>query len=280
MGGAREWLAEVVKRAQALKVNAGTEPSTDMGPVISKRAQTRIEALIDSGLEEGTELLLGGRGVQVPGYPDGNFVSPTVLCSSADSGEGGSDAGVLSSVQPGVPIVDGSNTAPATVRRLAQRAAAQGNPLVDAPVSGAAGTGQVDKICNNLLLTISMIGVAEAMSLGAALGIDPQVMSGIVNTSPGRCWRANTCNPYPGVMPNVPAARGYSGGLGVDRMRKDLSLANEAARHCMKPCRWAHRSCSSTSCGAGRAMVSSIFRPSSSSCRRDARSTDPPKEHP
>jgi 3-hydroxyisobutyrate dehydrogenase len=60
---------------------------------------------------------------------------------------------------------------------------------------GAAGTGQVAKICNNMLLGISMIGVAEAMNLGRALGIDPKVLAGIINTSSGRCWSSDTYNP-------------------------------------------------------------------------------------
>jgi len=94
---------------------------------------------------------------------------------------------------------------------------------------GAAGTGQVAKICNNMLLGISMIGVAEAMNLGAALGIDTKVLAGIINTSSGRCWSSETYNPYPGVMENVPAARGYTGGFGTDLMLKDLGLATDAA---------------------------------------------------
>lgn len=79
VGAARDWLPEVVKRAQTLKVNAGTEPGTDVGPVISPRAKERIEALIARGVAEGAELLLDGRGVLVAGYPQGNFVGPTVL---------------------------------------------------------------------------------------------------------------------------------------------------------------------------------------------------------
>jgi 3-hydroxyisobutyrate dehydrogenase len=75
-----------------------------------------------------------------------------------------------------------------------------------------------------------MIGVAEAMTLGVALGIDPKVLAGIVNTSSGRCWSSDTYNPYPGVMENVPAARGYTGGFGADLMLKDLGLAMDAAR--------------------------------------------------
>jgi len=95
---------------------------------------------------------------------------------------------------------------------------------------GGVGTGQVAKICNNMLLGISMIGVAEAMNLGVALGIDPKVLAGIINTSSGRCWSSDTYNPYPGVLEKAPASRGYTGGFGTDLMLKDLGLATDAAR--------------------------------------------------
>lgn len=183
-------------------------------------------------------------------------------------------SGVFSTIQPGVPIVDCSTIDPASARRLAQLALAQGNELADAPVSGgtggaAAGTltfmvgasealfarihpvlqdmgkrivhcggvgnGQVAKVCNNLLLGISMIGVSEAMALGVSLGMDPKVLADIVNASSGRCWSSDTYNPFPGVMEGVPASRGYQGGFGVDLMLKDLGLAAEAARQCHQP---------------------------------------------
>ncbi|HTD73238.1 MAG TPA: 3-hydroxyisobutyrate dehydrogenase [Steroidobacteraceae bacterium] len=177
--------------------------------------------------------------------------------------------GVLAGVQSGVPLIDSSTIDPHTAREVAAIAAQQGNPMADAPVSGGtagagagtltfmvgataslferikpvlepmaanivhcgeSGNGQVAKICNNMLLGISMIGVAESMSLGVALGIDPKVLAGIINTSSGRCWSSDTYNPYPGVMDNVPAARGYSGGFAADLMLKDLGLATDAAK--------------------------------------------------
>ena len=95
---------------------------------------------------------------------------------------------------------------------------------------GAEGTGQVAKICNNMLLAISMIGVSEAMNLGASLGIDPKLLAGIINTSSGRCWSSDTYNPFPGVIETSAASRGYSGGFGVDLMLKDLGLAMDAAK--------------------------------------------------
>jgi 3-hydroxyisobutyrate dehydrogenase len=182
--------------------------------------------------------------------------------------------GVLAGVAPGTTLIDSSTIDPHTAREVAAAAEKHGNPMADAPVSGgtggaeagtltfmvggakdlfdriapilkhmgknivhcgAAGTGQVAKICNNMLLGISMIGVAEAMNLGATLGIDPKILAGIINTSSGRCWSSDTYNPYPGVMENVPAARGYSGGFGADLMLKDLSLATDAAKLSKQP---------------------------------------------
>ncbi len=81
VGAAKDWLPDVVTRAKALKVNAGTEPGTDVGPVISPRAKERIERLIASGPAEGADLLLDGRGIQVPGYEAGNFIGPTVIAN-------------------------------------------------------------------------------------------------------------------------------------------------------------------------------------------------------
>nr|KAJ3418508.1 hypothetical protein HK105_008232 [Polyrhizophydium stewartii] len=94
---------------------------------------------------------------------------------------------------------------------------------------GKHGSGQVAKICNNMLLGITMIGASEAMNLGARLGMDPKLLAGILNTSTGRCWSTDTCNPYPGVMEGVPASRNYDGGFGVSLIAKDLGLAVAAA---------------------------------------------------
>ena len=79
VGEAQAWLPEVVERAKRLKVHAGTEPGTDVGPLISRRAKERVERLIASGVSEGAQLLLDGRGIRVPGYEQGNFVGPTVF---------------------------------------------------------------------------------------------------------------------------------------------------------------------------------------------------------
>jgi 3-hydroxyisobutyrate dehydrogenase len=181
---------------------------------------------------------------------------------------------VLAGARPGTLLIDCSTIDPHTARDVAFDAQAKGLAMIDAPVSGgtggaeagtltfmvggaakdfeaakpvlgrmgknivhcgAAGNGQVAKLANNLLLAISMIGVAEAMSLGVALGIDSKVLAGIINTSSGRCWSSDTYNPYPGLMDNVPASRGYSGGFGADLMLKDLGLASDAAKLAKQP---------------------------------------------
>jgi len=86
-----------------------------------------------------------------------------------------------------------------------------------------------------MLLAISMIGVAEAMALGVALNMDPKILAGILNTSSDRCWSSDTYNPYPGVLENVPAARGYTGGFGSELMLKDLGLVTETAKLVKQP---------------------------------------------
>ncbi|MCQ3030717.1 3-hydroxyisobutyrate dehydrogenase [Pseudomonas syringae] len=182
--------------------------------------------------------------------------------------------GVLAGIGPGVPAVDCSTIDPQTIRDVAAIAAKQGVSLGDAPVSGGTGgaqagtltfmvgasdehfetlkpvltqmgknivhcgdigTGQIAKICNNMLLGITMIGVAEAMALGDSLGIDTEVLAKIINTSTGRCWSSEMYNPWPGIVDTAPASRGYTGGFGAELMLKDLGLATEAARAAHQP---------------------------------------------
>ncbi|MCH8622771.1 3-hydroxyisobutyrate dehydrogenase [Undibacterium sp. TS12] len=178
------------------------------------------------------------------------------------------DTGILPHIADGALIIDCSTIAPQSAQKVAQAAAARGLAMIDAPVSGgtagaAAGTlsfivggsaanlerarpllaamgknifhagdngaGQTAKICNNMLLGILMAGTAEALALGVANGLDPKVLSDIMSKSSGRNWALELYNPYPGVMDNVPASRGYTGGFGTDLMLKDLGLATGAA---------------------------------------------------
>uniref|UniRef100_A0A2K6R2T5 3-hydroxyisobutyrate dehydrogenase, mitochondrial n=1 Tax=Rhinopithecus roxellana TaxID=61622 RepID=A0A2K6R2T5_RHIRO len=93
----------------------------------------------------------------------------------------------------------------------------------------AVGTGQAAKICNNMLLAISMIGTAETMNFGIRLGLDPKLLAKILNMSSGRCWSSDTYNPVPRVMDGVPSANNYQGGFGTTLMAKDLGLAQDSA---------------------------------------------------
>ena len=182
--------------------------------------------------------------------------------------------GVLAAAKPGAPLIDCSTIDPLTAREVAMDARAKGCPMVDAPVSGGvggaeagtltfmvggeakdfeaarpilqamgknivhcggSGNGQVAKICNNMMLAIEMIATSEGMTLAAKLGMDPKVFASIVNTSSGRCWSSDTYNPFPGVLENVPASRGYAGGFGADLMLKDLTLVTDAAKSAKHP---------------------------------------------
>jgi 3-hydroxyisobutyrate dehydrogenase len=178
------------------------------------------------------------------------------------------DEGLLAVLLKGALVIDSSTIAPATVRTVAEAAAARGVLMLDAPVSGgtagaAAGTltfivggpastleaarpvlqamgknifhmgesgaGQVAKLCNNMALGVIMAVTAEAIALGTAHGLDAKVLSQMMAVSTGRSWATEVCNPWPGVLDNAPASRGYSGGFGNDLMLKDLGLAVEAA---------------------------------------------------
>lgn len=178
------------------------------------------------------------------------------------------ESGLLKHIAKHALVIDCSTISPDSARKVARAAADLGIAMVDAPVSGgtggaiagtltfivggdqaslekarpilekmgknifhagAAGAGQVGKICNNMMLGIQMAATCEALSLGVANGMDPAVLSEIISKSSGRNWVTELYNPWPGVMPNAPASKGFAGGFGVDLMLKDLGLAAEAA---------------------------------------------------
>ncbi|WP_238707510.1 3-hydroxyisobutyrate dehydrogenase [Chryseobacterium viscerum] len=173
----------------------------------------------------------------------------------------------ISQLKPDTLLIDSSTIDAVTARSVAQLAASNGCKMIDAPVSGGtagaqagtltfivggktkdyekarpllkcmgqnifhagdSGAGQVAKICNNMLLAVHMIGTSEAINLGVRHGLDPKILSEIMQKSSGRNWSLEVYNPYPGVMENAPASREYSGGFAVDLMTKDLGLAAEA----------------------------------------------------
>ena len=95
--------------------------------------------------------------------------------------------------------------------------------------AGAAGAGQAAKICNNMLLGVSMLGTCEAFALAEKLGLAADRFFEIASKSSGQCWSVTNYCPVPGVGPQTPADRGYEGGFAVAMMLKDLKLAQEAA---------------------------------------------------
>jgi len=95
--------------------------------------------------------------------------------------------------------------------------------------AGDHGAGQAAKICNNMLLGISMIGVCEAYALAESLGLEAQKFFDIASQSSGQCWSLTTYSPWPGPVPTAPSNRGYEGGFATAMMLKDLKLAQEAA---------------------------------------------------
>lgn len=111
---------------------------------------------------------------------------------------------------------------------------------------GGPGTGSATKLCNNLALASQMIGICEATNLGEQLGVDPNILASVMNTSTAKCWSSQVNNPHPAVAAAAaneagtsaggggsltPAANNYEGGFGTKLMLKDLALAVAAAEH-------------------------------------------------
>ncbi len=133
-------------------------------------------------------------------------------------GVGGAKAGTLTF------IVGGSAE---NFQRANDVLSAMGKNLFHA---GDVGAGQIAKICNNMLLSVLMVGTSEALQLGVDNGLDPKVLSEIMLKSSGRNWTLELYNPCPDVQPNVPSSNNYQGGFMVDLMAKDLGLASECAQ--------------------------------------------------
>ncbi len=176
--------------------------------------------------------------------------------------------GVLANAKAGALLIDSSTIDVDTARAVSAAATDAGFTMVDAPVSGGvggaaagtltfmvggsaagfaaakpvldimggnifhagdAGNGQVAKICNNMLLGISMIGTAEAFMLGEKLGLDAQTLFDISSTASGQCWSMTSYCPAPGPVPTSPANNGFAPGFTAAMMLKDLVLAQEAS---------------------------------------------------
>ena len=95
--------------------------------------------------------------------------------------------------------------------------------------AGQSGSGQIAKLCNNMLLAIHMCGTAETIAMGVNNGLDPEILSEIMKNSSGGNWSLEKYNPFPGVMKEAPASKNYSGGFLNSLMLKDLNLTEELA---------------------------------------------------
>jgi 3-hydroxyisobutyrate dehydrogenase len=177
--------------------------------------------------------------------------------------------GVLASAAAGTLLIDCSTVDVETARAVAAAARVNELDMLDAPVSGgvagaqagtltfmvgggerpferakpvleamgksiilagSAGSGQAAKICNNMILGISMIGVCEAFVLADKLGLDPLKLFEIASQSSGQCWSMTSYCPMPGPVPASPANHDFQPGFTAAMMLKDLKLAQDAAR--------------------------------------------------
>lgn len=176
--------------------------------------------------------------------------------------------GLFAAAAKGTLFIDSSTIDVASARTFHEAGRAAGHETLDAPVSGGvggaeagtltfmcggaadafakaepvlaamgkkivhcgdAGAGQAAKICNNMILGISMIGVCEAFVLAEKLGLSHQALYDVASTSSGQCWSLTSYCPVPGPLPTSPANRGYAPGFAAALMLKDLRLSQEAA---------------------------------------------------
>jgi 3-hydroxyisobutyrate dehydrogenase len=140
------------------------------------------------------------------------------LDAPVSGGVGGAEAGTLAFMCGGTERAFGR--AEPILRSMGKRIVHAGGP----------GAGQAAKICNNMLLAISMIGTCEAFVLGEKLGLDSQKLFDIMSAASGQCWSLTTYCPVPGPVPTAPSNRKYQGGFATGLMLKDLKLSQAAAR--------------------------------------------------
>lgn len=179
------------------------------------------------------------------------------------------DGGVLAAARTGTLCVDMSTIDPAVSRRVAAAAAERGIRFVDAPVSGGVpratdgtlaimvggaapdvqdalpalqamgtnvihvgpvGSGEVAKLCNNLIAGVAAVAVSEAFRIAEGFGVDPKVVTEVISKSSGNTWLMEHMHPVPGLVARSASTNGYRPGFMTDLMCKDLGLAVDAAR--------------------------------------------------
>ena len=240
--------ANLLKAGHRLKVHDISADAVGRAVTLGAEGASDIRAAV-SGTEAVITML-----------PSGNEVRAVYL------GPGG----LLAAAAPGTLFIDCSTIDVKTARDVAAEAEAAGLAMVDAPVSGGvggaeagtltfmvgggeeafsrgqpilaamgkavvhaggAGNGQAAKICNNMILGVSMIAVCEAFVLADKLGLDKQKLFEISSKASGQCWSLSTYCPVPGPVPTSPANRDYQAGFTAAMMLKDLRLAQEAAQN-------------------------------------------------
>ncbi|NUT72665.1 3-hydroxyisobutyrate dehydrogenase [Pseudarthrobacter sp. C4D7] len=230
-------------------VPAALETAREQGVPVAASASAAVAGadVVLSMFPSGRHVLDAYRGVPLPGQP--------------------ADAGLLAAARPGTMFLDCSTINVEEAREAAQLAIDAGHRAVDAPVSGgvvgaeagtltfmagggaedfeavrplleamgkravhcgAHGAGQAAKICNNMILGVSMIAVSEAFVLGEKLGLTHQALFDVASAASGQCWALTTNCPVPGPVPGSPANRDYQPGFASALMAKDLNLAVNA----------------------------------------------------
>ncbi|MCJ8296085.1 MAG: 3-hydroxyisobutyrate dehydrogenase [Colwellia sp.] len=220
-----------------------------------------VAHVVEAGASTKTSAIACVQGAQfvISMLPAGKHVDAVYLSESN---------GLINHIEAGSLVIDSSTIDSATSIKVAKALAEKNINFVDAPVSGGVGgavagtlsfmvggsckefaqaepildamgknifhagehgAGQIAKVCNNMLLSVLMVGTSEALQLGLANGLDPKVLSNIMSKSSGSNWTLDVYNPCPDVMENVPASNDYQGGFMVDLMAKDLGLAMETS---------------------------------------------------
>jgi 3-hydroxyisobutyrate dehydrogenase len=202
-------IAEAVAGAELVitMLPAGAEVRAVYGDLLAaagKGTQLVDSSTIDVATARATAALAEERGFDM-------------LDAPVSGGVGGATAGTLTF------MVGGSEAGFARARPVLD---AMGKTIVHA---GPAGSGQAAKICNNMILGVSMLAVAEAFALADRLGLDRQRLFDIASKSSGQCWAMTSYCPAPGPVPAAPSNRGYQAGFTAAMMLKDLKLAQQAA---------------------------------------------------
>jgi len=184
------------------------------------------------------------------------------------------DGGVIAAVRSGQLCIDMSTIDPSTSRMVAGKVRERGARFIDAPVSGGVpraedgtlaimvggdpgdveearpilaclganifhvgpvGSGEVAKLCNNLIAGVAAVAVSEAFRIAEGFGVDARILTDVIAKSSGNTWVMEAMHPVPGLVPRSASSRGYAPGFMTDLMAKDLGLAVNAARELRVP---------------------------------------------